>query len=198
MMELPSFPDYFSWRIVQPRHGSELPTEAHELAEFAKERAEARLRHKPHLLTKLYALTPRGFLILTAYRMDEEDKEQFVTCARLLLAGYEATAVATSMEVWVYPYQEARQAQEPDEVHERQEAVSIMLQTRTQTIWELLPMRRDAAKRFLGFAQNIVKPTVKMTGRFAELLPPIPPSPAIADLCRAMLEEIRQRQEPRG
>ncbi|MGC3991632.1 MAG: hypothetical protein QM796_18475 [Chthoniobacteraceae bacterium] len=191
MMELP---DYFTWGFAQPRRGSELPTEPGKLMDFAQERAEARLRRKTYLKAKLYALTPHGFLIFTAHSMlNQEDRAQFVTCARLLLSGYEATAAATCMEVMMTFHRKDRG--EMDEHREPKEAVSIMVETREALDWRLLPIRRDAAHRFIGFAQNVIQPDDKASGHFTELLPPIPPSPTMAGLCRAILEEIRKRRD---
>ncbi|MGC3990169.1 MAG: hypothetical protein QM796_10905 [Chthoniobacteraceae bacterium] len=193
MMELP---DYFTWSFAQPRRGSELPTEPDELMDFAQERAEVRLRSKTYLKTKLYALTPHGFLIFTAHSMmDDHDKQQFVTCARLLLSGYEATAAATCMEVMMTFCGKARDHGEMEEHREPKEAVSIMVETCAGIDWRLLPMRRDAGQRFIGFAQSIVDSGDKVSGRFTELLPPIPPSPTMAALCRSLLEEIRKRRD---
>jgi hypothetical protein len=174
---------------MPPKYGDSHP-DAEALLDLALEHARGSMKEKGRLAPTLIARTPRGLLAFVAGSVDtDEDKDRFANQARLILVGHRATGCVLIMEVWAAMARDGKLAKGAPSKHpERTEAVCIAVETPEQKMWQLLPIRRDAASRFIEFALSLVPEGAEMTGRFSELLPPNAPSAESARVALVLAE----------
>lgn len=180
-----------------PSAGEE-QVDAPALLELALAQARGSMKDHGRVIPTLIASTPRGLLLFTAGGLDgEEDKDRFANQARLLLVGHRATGCVLLMEVWLTMARDGKLPKGPPSKHpERTEAVSIAVETPQQKVWQLLPIRRDAGNRFIGFALSLAPEGATMRGRFSELLPPNYPSAETARMALLLAEAAGLRAAP--
>jgi len=169
--------------LPAPRTMAEMIREATRLAEVS-------MRKKGTLVPCLLAATPDGLLLHHPSALDtEEEKDRFVMESRLILLATAVERCAVVLETWVALSKRGRLPDcPPSESPDRIEAVSIVAEERgSECRMVLLPTVRDHVGRFVHFGDDVAPPGVVVQGRFAQQLPPKPPTQNDAETARLYL-----------
>jgi len=125
---------------------------------------------------------------------DDDAKDKFAECVRLLCTAEAVDALVFVCEVWVGKDLTFRPSEQPD----RQEAVvaSIEMRGHPAEFWFYPIIRNPGEKPKLGEPQVFPEPTP--AGRFACLLPPEPPTEGqrIIAACLLELQGYTLQKEP--
>ena len=130
----------------------------------------------------LVARGEHGVVFLSPYHLaDDSAKDQFAQIARLVCVAHAATAAVLVLESWLAPIGSdmsgdgfASPSQSPD----RREVVVLAGESDSGSRQTILPIVRARDGQFREFGKGEVVPTDSVSGRFARLLPAIPPTRA--------------------
>jgi hypothetical protein len=121
---------------------------------------------------------------------NEDEKDAFANVARLMCIAKGATACVMALEAWMKmakPGETLDTTEPPSESFDRQEVIALMGEDRTGQRQKILPIIRSDNGRFFGFGESELPEMDSMQGRFAQILPPNPPTPENQALAEAML-----------
>jgi hypothetical protein len=122
------------------------------------------------------AATPSGLLTFIPSTMaDERAKDNLANTARLICAGYGATAAVLMIEAWMRlapPGGKLDMDTPPSEALDRREVVLLIGETFGYHTQKFLPIIRTDAGGFFGFGEYDGPQGDSFQGRFAELMPP--------------------------
>lgn len=160
----------------------------------AEDYANFAMRKFGSMAPMLFAATEKGELWFVPQNLrDERAKNDFANTARLICAGYAATAVVMALESWVTigkPGESLDTDTPPSEAFDRREFVVLMGETASQKKQKLLPIIRTDAGGFFGFGEFDSRSFEGFRGRFAGLLPQKVPDAAHRTLARAVLKAM--------
>lgn len=158
--------------------------------EFARFSMRARGKVPPALL----ALGPDGPLFfIPSHLADERAKDNFATAARLVCIAHAATAAVMILEAWMKlaaPDGSLDLSTPPSESLLRKEVVMLTGESRTSTQQKILPILRTGAGGFFGFGEFAGPEGTSFQGRFAQILPPNPPTPEQQAKARVLLAAL--------
>jgi hypothetical protein len=153
--------------------------------------AQFALRTHGKVPPALLALSPAGPLYFIPSGMaDERAKDHFANTARLICAAHAVSAVVLVLEAWMTvaaPGRPLDRTTPPSESLYRKEVVILAGETRTTSTQKILPIIRTGAGGFFGFGESDAPALADFQGRFAQLLPPTPPTPATQAKIHALL-----------
>lgn len=119
----------------------------------------------------MFATTENGDLWFVPQSLhDDGAKNDFANTARLICAGYGATAVVMALESWVTiaePGKPFDADTPPSEAFDRREFVVLMGETAGKNKQKLLPIIRTDAGGFFGFGEFDSRSFEGFHGRFA-------------------------------
>jgi|ERR1017187_4922428 hypothetical protein len=121
---------------------------------------------------------------------DERAKDNFANTARLICAAYGATAAVMILEAWMKlaaPDGSLDLSVPPSESLHRKEVVMLTGESRVGFKQKILPIIRTGAGGFFGFGEFEGPDATSFQGRFAQILPPKPPSPEMRTKARTLL-----------
>ena len=129
-------------------------------------------------------------------------KDRFAQTIRLMAVGCKASAVAMISESWTVTKKRrdrkldlsVQSSQSPD----REEVVSIMVESREGCAQLFLFIQRDSFGKFTGFGTSLLSQIKEVEGRFAGLLPPKEPSEEMAASARNLLQTMGTSIEKTG
>jgi hypothetical protein len=142
--------------------------------------------------------------------MSEQKKDQFALVARLTCIAEQADATVFVSEAWVKsakPGEKLDLSKQPSEYPDRQEAVIMIGQTRTDCQQRSLPMLRAKNGKFIGFGEQKEAKADQLKGRFANLIPDEYPNELVSEAAKAVLDRVglwvgmqqtRTRRKDRG
>ena len=122
---------------------------------------------------------------------DANEKDAFVTTARLLCIAHAATGVVMALEAWAKfarPDEKLDPTEQPSEAFDRQEVIVLMGESPRDQKQKFLPIIRSGNGNFFGFGESNAPTMDKMEGRFAQILSPKPPSEENRALAHAVLK----------
>ena len=131
-------------------------------------------------------------MFVPASLVDADEKDAFVTTARLLSIAHAATVVVMALEAWAKfakPDEKLDPTEPPSEAFDRQEVIVLMGESRRDgQKQKFLPIIRSGNGKFFGFGESNAPSMDKMEGRFAQILSPKPSTAEHRELARAMLK----------
>ena len=158
----------------------------------AEHYAEFCMRSSGKMAPTLFVIGADGPLMVAASSMDGvEEKDAFVTGARLLCIAQAATSVVMAMEAWMKFAQQGEQidmTEPPSEAFDRQEVVVLMGESKIGQKQRILPIIRSGNGRFFGFKEAVMPQTERFEGRFSQILSPNTPTDEHRFIAKAMLE----------
>ena len=163
-----------------------LVTEARNYAEFS-------MRNIGHVPPTMLAMTPEGTLTFLPDGLeDEKAKTSFANTARMICAGYGATAVVMILESWATFAKNGKRLDDtpPSEAMDRKEFVVLMGETTGRKTTEFMPILRTDAGGFFGFGEFDSSGLEGFQGRFTEMLPPIKPDGQMREMVRLLLQKM--------
>ena len=173
---------------VVPQHP---PATLDELLAQAQGYAEFAMRNIGHVPPALLAESPTGPIhFIPDSLKDERAKDNFANTARLICVAYEVTAAVLVLEAWMKMARSGEKldmTEPPSEAFDRREVVVLTGETARYCKQRLLPIIRTDAGGFFGFGEHDGPKFDNYEGRFAQLLPPKPPTAEGRELAVAML-----------
>jgi hypothetical protein len=170
-----------------------------DLLSHAERYAEFSLRYHGSVPSTLLLLGPSGPGIYVPRHLDgDQAKDQFAATARQLALAHEATAVVTVLEAWAAhaaPGVPFGPTLPPSQAPNRQEVVALIGEAAGVQKAMFLPIQRHAAGGFSGFGPACVPACDHAEGRFAQILPAHPPTPAEKAQAQAKLHALGMRKE---
>ena len=168
--------------------------------------AEFCFRNSGRMAPMLFLIGPDGPLMFTPESMaDEQEKDNFANTARLMAIAYGATVCVMALEAWLKlakPGEQMDLTELPSEAIDRQEVVVLMGEDRSGHRQQFLQIIRCDNGKFFGFNEAEIPIADKMTGRFAQILPPKAPDAEMQLLARTVLRVKRVKVtwlgNPRG
>jgi hypothetical protein len=160
----------------------------------AEDAAGRAMRGLGRLPPTFLATTPAGLLtFIPSSLADARAKDSFANLARLICVGYGATAAALMIEAWMRlapPGGQLDTDTPPSEALDRREVVLLVGETFGQQTQKFLPILRTDAGDFFGFGEYDGPQGDSFQGRFAQLMPPRPPSAEDRALARRVLDAM--------
>ena len=160
----------------------------------AADYAEYAMRKFGRIPPTLLAETAEGLVVYLPESMgDERAKDNFANTARLVAAAYAPTAVVLILESWMTmarPGEPSVPMVPPSQSPDRQEVVVIQAEGADARSAVLLRIQRRGNGKFSGFGTADVPEFDEMSGRFAGLFPPKPPTPENQKIARQLLAMI--------
>ena len=151
-----------------------------ELMVRAEHFANATFHSQGKMPPALFAATPTGPMVFVPQSLsDAQAKDNFANTARLMCVAQAATAAVIALEAWATfakPGESLDMDTPPSEAPERKELVVLMVEAAGVQKQKLLPIIRTDAGGFLGFGELKGLEVASFKGRFAEMLPPKPPT----------------------
>ncbi len=139
----------------------------------------------------LLALGPGGPLFFVpATLADERAKDNFANTARLICVAHAATAAVMILEAWMKlaaPDGSLDLSVPPSESLLRKEIVLLTGESRAGVQQKILPILRTGAGSFFGFGEFEGPSATSFQGRFAQILPPQPPTAGDQAKARTLL-----------
>ena len=139
----------------------------------------------------LLAVSPDGPLFfLPSTLRDERAKDNFAHTARLICIAHAATAAVMILEAWMKtasPDGSLDLTLPPSESFNRKEVVMLAGESRSGFSQKILPIIRTGAGGFFGFGEFEGPDATSFQGRFAQILPPKPPTPSEQAKARTLL-----------
>jgi hypothetical protein len=173
------------------------PIKDEELDDLLKESeryAKYMLKKTGSVPPTLLALTPRGFLLYVPKHAFDgaEDKDKFAQSSRLIAIAHRATAVSLILESWATFAKEDGQLEmaPPSQSPDREEVVSIMVESHASQLQRVLLIQRSADGKFAGFAPSPLPDFTDFSGRFAELMPPGEASKENVEMAKMLLKTM--------
>ena len=160
----------------------------------AEDGAEFAMRKIGKVPPTFLAATPSGLLTFIPSTMaDERAKDNLANTARLICAGYAATAAVLMFEAWMRmapPGGQLDMDTPPSEALDRREVVLLIGETFGYHTQRFLPIMRTDAGGFFGFGEYDGPQGDSFAGRFAELMPPHPATADQRALARRLLDAM--------
>jgi len=154
--------------------------------------AEFCMRTSGKMAPTLFLIGADGPLMVAATSLDGADeKDAFVTGARLLCIAQAATAVVMALEAWMKFGQKDEpidMTEPPFEAFDRQEVVILMGESKTSQKQRFLPIIRSGNGKFFGFNETKMPEMDRIEGRFSQILSPNTPTDEHRLIAKAMLE----------
>ena len=154
--------------------------------------AEFCMRSSGAMRPALFLIGADGPLMIATTSLDGvEEKDAFVTAARLICIAQAATAVVVALEAWMSfakPGESADTAEPPSEALDRKEVVILMGESKTGHKQKFLPIIRSGNGKFFGFNESELPEMDRIEGRFSQILSPETPSVEHRLIAKAMLE----------
>src|SRR5450631_1785021 len=174
--------------VQQPRQLESLD----DLLAQAEHYAEFCMRNSGKMSPTLFLIGADGpLMFVPASLADADEKDAFVTTARLLCVAHAATVVVMALEAWAKiakPDEKLDPTEQPSEAFDRQEVIVLMGEARDAQKQKFLPIIRSGNGKFFGFGESGVPGVDEMKGRFAQILPPNAPDDQMRLLVKTMLE----------
>ena len=143
------------------------------------------------MLPTLLAVGPGGPLFFVPSSLaDERAKDNFANVARLICIAHAATAAVMILEAWMKlasPDGTLDLTVPPSQSLHRREIVMLTGEARAGFKQKILPIIRTGAGGFFGFGEFEGPEATSFSGRFAQILPPKPPTPENQAKARALL-----------
>jgi hypothetical protein len=157
----------------------------------AEHYAEFNMRNVGRLHPAIFLLGENGLeMVLPEHLKDEQAKDDFAMQARLTCIAHAATVAVMALEAWATfakPDQPLDLSTPPSEAFDRREFVVLMGESRTGCQQRMLPIIRTGAGGFFGFGETESPGAEEMSGRFAQILSPHPPSDQQRAAAKALL-----------
>ena len=164
--------------------------------------AEFCMRSSGQMRPALFLIGADGPLMIAAASLDGvEEKDAFVTTARLICIAQAATAVVVALEAWMSfakPGESVDTAEPPSEALDRKEVVMLMGEAKTGHKQRFLPIIRSGNGRFFGFDETGTPEIDQIGGRFSQILSAETPSVEHRLIAKAMLEVKGINVDKRG
>jgi hypothetical protein len=169
----------------QPKSLDDLLAQAEHYAEFC-------MGNSGKMSPTLFLIGADGpLMFVPASLADADDKDAFVTTARFLCIAHAATVVVMALEAWAKfakPDEKLDPTEQPSEAFDRQEVIVLMGESHGGQKQKFLPIIRSGNGKFFGFGESNAPGMDKMEGRFAQILPPKPPTDEHRALAHAVLK----------
>jgi hypothetical protein len=169
----------------QPKSLDDLLAQAEHYAEFC-------MRNSGKMSPTLFLIGADGPMVFVpASLADANEKDAFVTTARLLCIAHAATVVVMALEAWAKfakPDEKLDPTEQPSEAFDRQEVIVLMGESPRDQKQKFLPIIRSGNGNFFGFGESNAPTMDKMEGRFAQILSPKPPTDENRALAHAVLK----------
>ncbi len=167
------------------------PQSLDDLLARAEDFANFSMRARGKVPPALLAVGPGGPLFFIPSTLaDERAKDNFANTARLICIAHAATAAVMILEAWMKlaaPDGSLDLSVPPSESLLRREIVLLTGETRARVQQKILPIIRTGAGGFFGFGEFEGPAATSFQGRFAQILPPKPPSPEMQNKARTLL-----------
>ena len=154
--------------------------------------AEFCLRNSGQMTPTMFLIGDHGPLMLMPESLaNEQEKDTFADMARLTCIAHNASACVMAMEAWLKtakPGEPFDLTEPPSEAFDRQEVVVLMGEDRNRQRQQFLSIVRSDNGKFFGLTTADVPVPDKMTGRFANILPPNAPDQEMQLLAKTMLK----------
>ena len=154
--------------------------------------AEFCMRSSGAMRPALFLIGTDGPLTIATTSLDGvEEKDAFVTTARLICIAQAATSVVVALEAWMSfakPGESGDTAEPPSEAFDRQEVVILMGESKTGHKQRFLPIIRSGNGKFFGFNESELPEMDRIEGRFSQILSAETPTIEHRLIAKAMLE----------
>ena len=189
-----------SWSLPLRPPPTGIPRTLGDLMATAEYMADHSLRKDGKFHPTLLLLGNQGPLILHPDNLnDDQAKDVFLTTARLLCIAQAATSVVMALEAWAKfpkPGEPFNPQEMPSESMERKEVVILVGESRGQAMQKCLPIVRTDTGGYFGFGEDPLPKGVSVGGRFAQLLPPLPPTAKQQHRALASLKQMGFKPPP--
>lgn len=156
--------------------------------------ADFHLRKDGHFPPTCFLLTKEGPVVFQPGPVTgAESKEQMVMLIKMLCVAHAATAVVTVMEAWASfatPEAPLDPNEPPSEAVGRREVVMVEAECREKVQQKCLAILRTGRGSYFGLGEDLAPPGSTMEGRFAQFLPPLPPTPKQQRWAAKQLKEL--------
>ena len=150
------------------------------------------MRNSGKMSPTLFLIGADGpLMFVPASLVDANEKDAFANTARLVCIAHGATVIVMAIEAWMKtatPGEKLDMTEPPSEAFARQEVIVLMGESRDGQKQKFLPIIRSGNGKFFGFGETTVPGMDKMTGRFAQILPPKVPDAEMRLLAQTMLQ----------
>ena len=167
------------------------PQSLDDLLARAEDFALFSMRAQGKVLPTLFAVGPGGPLFFVPSSLaDERAKDNFANVARLICVAHAATVAVMILEAWMKvasPDGTLDLTVPPSQSLHRREIVMLTGEARAGFKQKILPIIRTGAGGFFGFGEFEGPEATSFSGRFAQILPPKPPTPENQAKARALL-----------
>ena len=134
------------------------------------------LRNSGTMSPTLFLIGADGPLMFVPTSLvDADEKDAFATTARLVCIAHAATVSVMALEAWMKtatPGEKMDMTEPPSESFDRQEVIVLMGESQGGQKQKFLPIIRHGNGKFFNLGETTVPGMDKMTGRFAQILPP--------------------------
>jgi hypothetical protein len=149
------------------------------------------MKNSGHMAPTLFLIGENGPLMFCPQSLQNiEEKNAFATAARLLCIAQDASAVVIAMEAWMKfatPGEKLDTDEPPSEAIDRQEVITLMGESRSGQNQKILNIVRSDNHKFFSLV-DVTPKLDNFEGRFAEILPPNPPSDENRELAQVLLK----------
>ena len=154
---------------------------------------ELAMRNMGHVPPVLLAESPTGPIYFMPDGLeDKQAKDNLANTARLICIDYEVIAAVLVLEAWMKmgkPGETLDMTEPLSEAFDRREVVVLTGGTAQHGEQRLLPIIRTDAGGFFGFGEHDGPKFGSFVGRFAQVLPPKPPTAKERELARRLAAE---------
>ena len=171
--DLPEWVSGLTFSPLQPPHQLET---LDDLLAQAEHYAGFCMRNSGKMSPTLFLIGADGpLMFVPASLADANEKDDFATTARLVCIAHGATVIVMALESWMKtaaPGEKMDMTEAPSEAFDRQEVIVLMGESHGGQKQKFLPIIRSGNGKFFGLGETTVPGMDKMTGRFAQILPP--------------------------
>ena len=150
------------------------------------------MRNSGKMSPTLFLIGADGpLMFVPASLADANEKDAFANTARLVCIAHAATVIVMALEAWMKtatPGEKMDMTEPPSEAFDRQEVIVLMGESHTGQKQKFLPIIRSGNGKFFNLGETTVPGLDKMTGRFAQILPPKVATAENRALAQAMLK----------
>ena len=186
---------FLAFRIVRSKIPPVQPNKLEtldDLLEQAEHYAGFCMRNSGKMSPTLFLIGADGpLMFVPASLVDANEKDDFATTARLVCIAHAATVAVMALEAWmksVTPGEKLDMTEPPSEAFDRQEVIVLMGESHAGQKQKFLPIIRSGNGKFFNLGETTVPGMDKMTGRFAQILPPKIATAENRALAQAMLK----------
>jgi hypothetical protein len=150
------------------------------------------MRNSGKMSPTLFLIGADGpLMFVPASLADANEKDDFATTARLVCIAHGATVIVMALEAWMKtatPGEKMDMTEAPSEAFDRQEVIVLMGESHGGQKQKFLPIIRSGNGKFFGFGDSNMPSLDKLTGRFAQILPPKVADAQMRLLAKTMLK----------